>query len=68
VWAQEQADARLEVIDACLSHAIKSKVTRAYARSDLFDKRRELMNWWGQFVGSAKTRQPIRNLLRLVAD
>jgi integrase len=68
VWAQEQADARLETIDASLAHAIKKKTTRAYARSDLFERRRELMNWWGQFCDSAETKQPIRCLLKLVAD
>jgi integrase len=68
VWAQEQTDARLETIDACLSHVIKNKVTRAYARSDLFERRRELMKWWGQFCDSAKTKRPIQNLLKLVAD
>jgi integrase len=67
VWAQEQADARLETIDACLAHKIKEKVTRAYARSDVFERRRELMNRWGQFIDSAKTKQPIQNLLKLVA-
>jgi integrase len=67
VWAQEQADARLETIDACLAHKIKKKTTRAYARSDLFERRRELMKWWGQFCDSAQTKRPIQNLLKLVA-
>lgn len=33
-----------------LAHAVGSQVERAYARSDLLAKRRELMNQWGDFV------------------
>ncbi|MEO1681361.1 MAG: hypothetical protein AAFU80_24715 [Pseudomonadota bacterium] len=32
-----------EAIDAALAHGIKDKAEAAYARSDLFDKRRALM-------------------------
>lgn len=35
-----------EVIEAALAHGIKDKAEAAYARSDLFDKRRDLMEAW----------------------
>ena len=35
--------------EAALSHATGNEVERAYARSDLFDRRRKLMDAWGRF-------------------
>ena len=35
-----------EVIEAALAHGIKDKAEAAYARSDLYDKRRDLMDAW----------------------
>ena len=53
-WASEATDARHAVVEACLAHTIPSAVERAYARSTLFDKRRALMNKWGDFVNKEK--------------
>ena len=33
-----------------LAHTVKDKVEAAYRRTDLFDKRRELMTAWSAFV------------------
>lgn len=49
-WAAEQTDAPREVIELCLAHAVYGDVERAYARSDLLDKRRTLMERWTAFV------------------
>jgi hypothetical protein len=38
-----------EVAEACLAHTIGS-VERAYRRSDLFDKRRKLMELWATML------------------
>jgi len=55
VWAQERTNASTDVAEAALAHTERNKAVAAYARSDLFDKRRELMNSWSEFVaGSAK--------------
>lgn len=35
-----------EIIEAALAHGIKDKAEAAYARPDLFDKRRDLMEAW----------------------
>lgn len=39
-----------EVIESQLAHAIGSKVTRAYMRSDFFEERRALLEWWEEFL------------------
>ena len=55
-WAAERTNHPREVIEAALAHVVKNQTEAAYARSDLFERRRLLMNQWGQFVtgGSAK--------------
>lgn len=45
-WAGETTGFPREVIEAALAHGIKDKAEAAYARSDLFAKRRDLMNAW----------------------
>jgi integrase len=49
-WASEVANAPREVAEMCLSHRVGSDVERAYARSDLLEKRRALMEQWSAFV------------------
>ena len=48
-WAAEETEHRREVIEAALAHVVGNKVEAAYARSDLF-KRRRLMDDWAQYV------------------
>ena len=50
IWAGETTSFPREVIEAALAHGIKNKAEAAYARSDLFDKRRDLMTAWAQKV------------------
>lgn len=45
-WAGETTSFPREVIEAALAHGIKDKAEAAYARSDLFEKRRKLMEAW----------------------
>lgn len=45
-WAGETTGFPPEVIEAALGHGIKDKAEAAYARSDLFAKRRDLMETW----------------------
>jgi integrase len=45
-WAGETTSFPREVIEAALAHGIKDKAEAAYARSDLFEKRRNLMEAW----------------------
>lgn len=45
-WASEETSFAREVAEQALAHIIENAVERAYRRSDLFDKRRELMKAW----------------------
>lgn len=45
-WAGETTSFPREVIEVALAHGNKNKAEAAYARSDLFDKRHDLMDAW----------------------
>lgn len=49
-WAAERPDVSREVAEMSLAHKVGSDVERAYARSDLLEKRRQLMERWCHFV------------------
>ena len=49
-WAAERTRVPHAVAEMALSHAVGSEVERSYARSDLFDKRRRLMDQWAAYV------------------
>lgn len=51
-WAGEQTAYPREVIEFALAHVIKDKAEAAYARSDLFEKRKGLMAEWSLYIGS----------------
>lgn len=50
-WCSESAHVEREIAEAALAHATGNAVERAYARSDLFDRRAKLMASWGQYAG-----------------
>ena len=49
-WAGESAGVAREVAEASLAHQVGSDVERAYARSDLLERRRELMLDWSRYL------------------
>ena len=49
-WAAECTDAPREVCELALAHVNSDRVEAAYRRSDLFDRRRILMNDWAAYV------------------
>src|SRR4029077_17392262 len=49
MWAAERTNFPREVAEQALAHSLPDKVEAAYQRSDLFEKRRELMEQWGAF-------------------
>ena len=51
-WASEAANAPREVAEMSLAHKVGTDVERAYARSDLLERRRVLMGQWSGFVSS----------------
>ena len=55
-WAAEETNHPREVIEVALAHVVRNRVEVAYARSDLFDRRRTLMDDWARYLarGAAK--------------
>ena len=53
-WAQERSTFPREVAEAALAHVVGDTTEQAYARSDVFEKRRKMMESWAQFL-SAET-------------
>ncbi len=49
-WAAEETDHPREVIEAALAHVVRNRVEAAYARSDLFERRRVLMDDWARYL------------------
>ena len=49
-WAAEETILPREVVEAALAHVVQNKVEAAYARSDLFERRRRLMNAWASAI------------------
>jgi integrase len=48
-WAAERTDFANEVSEAALAHVVENEVEAAYRRTDLFNKRRELMTAWASY-------------------
>jgi integrase len=48
-WAEEQTNYPRSVTEAALAHVNQNEVEAAYQRSDLFERRRELMQVWGNY-------------------
>lgn len=59
-WAQDKTTFPREVAEACLAHLVGTEVERAYSRSDLFDKRRRLMDAWAAYVASESAGKVVR--------
>jgi integrase len=49
-WAAEQTDAPHAVMETALAHTVGNATEAAYARSDLFELRRGLMDKWGAYL------------------
>ena len=49
-WAQEHTHASRAVMEAALAHTNPDKTEAAYARSDLFEHRRTLMDQWAAYL------------------
>ncbi len=53
-WAAEETDHPREVIEAALAHVVQNKVEATYARSDLFERRRRVMNDWAAYLNGQR--------------
>jgi integrase len=51
-WAHERTASPAHVIEMALSHSVGTAVEKAYRRTDLFAKRRQLMEGWSKFCAT----------------
>jgi integrase len=74
-WGAESGFSH-EVCEAALAHVVENRVERAYRRSDLFERRRQLMMAWSAFlmagtnspaalVGNDRSEKQVRSALGL---
>lgn len=54
-WAAERTAYPAEVAEMALAHSVGSAVEQAYRRSDLFDRRRRLMDDWARYCAAPAT-------------
>ena len=57
-WAAEQTNFPRAVCEAALAHMLRDKTEAAYHRTDLFERRRELMTAWATFAAAPETPAP----------
>ena len=53
-WAAEETDYPREVAEAALAHAVQNQVEAAYRRTDLFERRRRLMDDWAVYIADRR--------------
>ena len=53
-WASERTNHPRAVVEAALAHVVQNQTEAAYARSDLFERRRQLMDDWMQYLDSER--------------
>jgi integrase len=56
-WAAEQTAYPEEIRKAASGHAVGDYVKEAYQRTDLLDKRRNLMNEWANYIDQPTAKQ-----------
>ena len=52
-WAAERTSTPREVVEAALARTVQNPTKAAYARSDLFERRRRLMDDWAAYLSGA---------------
>ena len=49
-WVAEETDHPREVVEPALAHVVQNRVEAAYRRTDLFERRRVLMDDWAAYL------------------
>jgi hypothetical protein len=52
-YAAEETNFTPDVIEICLAHKVGSCIERVYNKGQLLEKRRQLMNMWGDYCNAA---------------
>ncbi len=55
-WAEERTNYPRTATEAALAHVVKDKTEAAYRRTDLFEKRRNLMETWATFATAMQSK------------
>ena len=55
-WAGDRTNYPRDMAEAALAHKLENKVEEAYRRGDALEKRREMMQAWGQFILTPTTK------------
>ena len=66
-WAAEQTSFSREVAELALAHISGDKVELAYRRSDLFDRRRQLMDAWAAYCAKPAIKHVGNNVRKIAA-
>ncbi len=53
-WAADETDHPREVVEAALAHVVQNRVEAAYRRTDLFERRRRLMDNWAAYLAGER--------------
>ena len=53
-WAADETDHPREVVEAALAHKVRNQIEAAYRRTDLFERRRQLMEDWAAYLGGER--------------
>jgi integrase len=64
-WVADRTNYPAEVAEMALAHTVSDKVLAAYRRTDLFDRRKQLMDDWGWFCGAPKPSEAVASLRAL---
>jgi len=64
-WARDRTSFDNYVVEAALAHSLGDKVEAAYARSDVIEKRRKLMEAWAAFCASKPVSDLEKQVVRL---
>ncbi len=54
MWSTEKTNYPNQVCEFAMAHVVGDQAERTYQRSDLFEKRRSLMEAWSQYALSYK--------------
>lgn len=67
-WVQDETTTPHDVAERCLAHSVGNKVSQSYARSDLLDQRRKVMNAWSDYALGARVGKVVHSpILRVEA-
>ena len=58
-WAAEETDHPREVAEAALAHKVRNPIEAAYRRTDLFERRRRLMDDWADYLDHLEGSEPL---------